>query len=265
MNYLAVGQGGAEAIDYPNVYTAPVNSGGMVVLSRYPILADEVRTFRNLPWEAMPDNRRVDDSTTGTADEFVVPLSSKSHWDVPIDIDGIALHVLASQPAAPADDALRNADEIRFWADYIAADDMSWIVDDAGLTGGLDATSEFVIVGDLNADPVDGGSVEGAIQQLLDLDRIQDPQPTSEGAVEAAEQQGAANATQRGDPALDTADFADDPSPGNLRTDYVLPSDGLDIVDTGVFWPPSDDPLSTLVGGEPIASSDHHLVWADVH
>ena len=71
------------------------------------------------------------------------------------------------------------------------------------------------------------------------------------------------NETQLGDPATDTADLADDPAPGNLRTDYILPSLGLEIVDAGVFWPPADDPLSTLVS-DPATSSDHRLVWVDL-
>jgi hypothetical protein len=157
----------------------------------------------------------------------------------------------------------RNADEIRFWADYVAADDTAWIVDDAGSAGGLAPDAEFVIVGDQNSDPVDGDSVAGSIQQLLDLERVRDPAPTSEGAVEAATTQAGANATHEGDPALDTADFTDD-APGNIRADYALPSAGLEVVGSGVFWPPSDDPLSSLTGVYPFPSSDHRLVWVDI-
>jgi hypothetical protein len=305
-NYLAVPQHDGEAIDYPFWFTAEVNAGersgfdldrdgtaggagdafglgefpgqaGMVVLSRYPILGDGVRAFQHVLWASMPDARLPDDPSTPeladwySAEELaVLPLASASFWDVPIDVDGDVVHLLASAPAAPGpngiDDpaTLRNADEIRFWADYIAGNDTGWIVDDAGVAGGLDVDAEFVIVGDLNADPVDGDSVDGAIQQLLDLEAVQDPLPTSDGAVEAAELQAAANATHEGDPALDTADFVDDPAPGNLRVDYVLPSDGFDVVDAGVFWPASDDPQSALVGGDPAVSWDHHLVWADL-
>jgi hypothetical protein len=45
---------------------------------------------------------------------------------------------------------------------------------------------------------------------------------------------------------------------------YVLPSKQLRIVDAGVFWPLSDDPLFDLVGTFPFPSSDHRLVWIDV-
>jgi hypothetical protein len=305
-NYLEVGQGGADPIEYPNWFTAPVNTGvqsgfdldndgtvggpgdafgfgefpgqyGMVVFSRHPILTDDVRTFQNLLWTSMPDARLPDDPATPepadwySADELaVLPLSSKSHWDVPIDVNGEVIHVLASHPTPPTFDGdedrngLRNADEIRAWADYADGEETSWIVDDAGIAGGLAANAEYVIVGDLNADPVDGDSLPGAIQQLLDLDGVHDPLPSSDGAVEAAEVQAGANTIHEGDPALDTADFADDPAPGNLRADYVLASGGFDVADAGVFWPSSDDPHSALVGGDPATSSDHRLVWADL-
>ncbi len=199
----------------------------------------------------------------------MLPLSSKSHWDVPIDVGGRTIHLLAAHPTPPVFDGpedrngTRNADEIGFWAYYVAGTDTSWIVDDAGVSGGLAADAEFVIVGDLNSDPVDGDSVAGATQQVLQLNGIQDPAPTSGGAVEAAGAQGLINETHSGDPALDTADFTDD-APGNLRADYVLPSAGLEVVDAGVFWPTTDDELSSLVTTDPLASSDHRLVWVDL-
>ena len=120
-----------------------------------------------------------------------------------------------------------------------------------------------MVLGDQNADPLDGDSVDAAIDQLLDHRRVQDPAPRSAGGVEAAALQGGANATHRGDPALDTADFADT-APGNLRADYVLPSLTLPPVASGVFWPKQADPLSALTGVFPFPSSDHRLVWVDV-
>jgi len=75
--------------------------------------------------------------------------------------------------------------------------------------------------------------------------------------------QGGANLTHRGDPAFDTADFADS-SPGNLRADYVLPRRDLEIRGSGVFWPQSSSPVFKPIGVFPFPSSDHRLVWADV-
>ena len=98
-----------------------------------------------------------------------------------------------------------------------------------GNKGGLAAGSSFVIMGDQNADPVDGDSFDNAIQQLLQNPGINtNVIPTSGGAAQQAELQGGANANQKGNPYFDTADFADG-TPGNLRTDYVLPSADLQI------------------------------------
>lgn len=250
---------------------------GMAVLSKYPIDTDAVRTFQQFLWKDMPGALLPDDpATPEPADWFspeeleVVRLSSKSHWDLPVRVGRQTVHVLASHPTPPTFDGpedrngRRNHDEIRFWADYVTPGRASrYIYDDDGGRGGLRPGASFVVVGDQNADPLDGDSYDVAIDQLLGHHRIQDPAPTSTGAVEAAALQGGANATHTGDPALDTADFADT-TPGNLRADYVLPSRDLRVRDAGVFWPTLSDPLSRLTGVYPFPSSDHRLVWVDV-
>ncbi|WP_374316168.1 endonuclease/exonuclease/phosphatase family protein [Microbacterium sp.] len=304
-NYLEVSQNGAAPAEYPYAFVAPSNTGvpsgfdlnnngvvsggddafgfgvfegqyGMVVLSKHPIVTDEVRTFQHFLWRDMPGALLPDDPATAASADWYSPeeldvfrLSSKSHWDVPVEVGGHTVHVLASHPTPPTFDGvedrngLRNHDEIRFWADYVTPGKGRYIYDDDGGRGGLSPSSSFVILGDQNADPLDGDSVDAAIDQLLDHRWIVDPQPTSAGAVEAAALQGGANATHLGDPAYDTADFADG-APGNLRADYVLPSRDLRPVDAGVFWPVQADPLSALTGVFPFPSSDHRLVWVDV-
>jgi hypothetical protein len=123
----------------------------------------------------------------------------------------------------------------------------------------------FVIAGDQNSDPLDGDSIPGAIQQLLDHPLVNTQvTPASAGGPEQAALQGGANVTHLSDPAFDTADFADS-APGNLRADYVLPRRNLKIVDAAVFWPTTDDPLFPLVGVFPFPSSDHKLVWIDIN
>lgn len=103
----------------------------------------------------------------------MVRLSSKSHWDVPVAVGGRAIRVLASHPTPPTFDGVedrngrRNHDEIRFWADYITPGQGRYIYDDEGERGGLSPSQSFVIVGDQNADPLDGDSVDAAIDQLL--------------------------------------------------------------------------------------------------
>lgn len=304
-NYLAVGQGGADPVDYPYAYVAPSNTGvpsgfdlnnnggvgggddafgfgafegqyGMAILSKYPIDTENVRTFRNFLWKDMPGALLPDNpATPEPADWYspeelgVVRLSSKSHWDVPVNVGGETVHVLASHPTPPTFDGpedrngRRNHDEIRFWADYVTPGKSAYIVDDEGGKRGLLPSEPFVIVGDQNADPLDGDSVDAAISQLLESKQVTDPLPASAGAVEAAALQGGANAAHEGAPRYDTADFADK-APGNLRADYVLPSRRTRVLDSGVFWPTQADPLSRLTGTYPFPSSDHRLVWVDL-
>jgi len=180
------------------------------------------------------------------------------------------VHFLVSHPTPPVFDGqedrngTRNHDEIRFWADYISPGRSGYIYDDNGISGGLKPGSMFVIAGDQNSDPLDGDSIPGSIQQLLDHPLVNTKvTPSSPGGTEQAALQGGANATHLSDPAFDTADFADF-APGNLRADYVLPRKNLRIIDAGVFWPLSTDPLFPLVGVFPFPSSDHRLVWVDV-
>ena len=256
---------------------------GMVIYSKYPIDTENIRTFQNFLWQDMPGALLPDNPNTPEANDWYSPeelevfrLSSKSHWDIPIEVNGETIHVLASHPTPPTFDGpedrngTRNHDEIRFWSDYITPGEGSYIYDDAGDYGGLAPGSSFVIMGDQNADPNDGDSVNNAILQLLDNPLINTSiTPSSEGGSEQAALQGGANTTHITDPAFDTADFADG-TPGNLRVDYVLPSQNLEITDVAVFWPESTEPQFPLVGtfnpnipgGFP--SSDHRLVRVDV-
>jgi hypothetical protein len=262
---------------------------GMAILSKYPIDEEAVRTFQQFRWRDMPNAQLPDDPATPQPSDWYAseileqfPLSSKSHWDVPIRVNGERIHLLASHPTPPTFDGAedrngrRNHDEIRFWVDYTGpAEQGAYIYDDNGKHGGL-APAEtrepgplapgtlFVILGDLNGDPHDGDGPEG-IAALLDSPQIlKYPPPASKGAVEQALLQKGANARHRGNPAHDTCDPADDPGPGNLRIDYVLPSANIKFAESGVFWPEASDPLFKLVGVHPFPSSDHRLVWVDV-
>ncbi|MBD2152194.1 phytase [Pseudanabaena sp. FACHB-1277] len=264
---------------------------GMLLLSKYEIDTANIRTFQNFLWKDMPNSLLTNDPTVDnpatavnenlngfySAQEIaVLRLSSKSHWDVPVKINGETVHLLVSHPTPPTFDGTedrngkRNADEIRFWSDYITPDKGGYIYDDKGKKGGIANGSSFVIMGDQNADPRDGDSFNNAIRQLLLNPNINtNSTPASLGGVQQAALQGNANNNHKGNPAFDTADFADG-APGNLRTDYVLPSTDLQITNSAVYWPLNSDPNFPLVGtfnaslpgGFP--SSDHRLVYADV-
>ena len=306
-NFLQVSHNGSAPIKYRYSFVAPSNTGiptgkdldnngmigggndafgfgafpgqfGMVVYSKYPIATDDVRTFQLFRWEDMPGN--LIPTPFYSPDEVdILRLSSKSHWDIPIRIGKKTVHFLVSHPTPPVFDGpedrngRRNFDEIRLWADYISPGKSDYIYDDKGQFGGLKPGELFVIAGDQNSDPVDGDSIPGSIQQLLEHPLVDaKTTPESAGAIEAAALQGGANLTHKGDPRFDTADFADT-APGNLRADYVLPRKNLKVVDSGVFWPLRSSPLFRLtgvfdfaqwgpVGGFP--TSDHRSVWIDV-
>jgi endonuclease/exonuclease/phosphatase family metal-dependent hydrolase len=299
-NYLSSSADWAteEPLHYPHFWTAAVNTGvatgrdldhdgnsdgpgdaygfgrfpgqyGMLLLSRFPVRTQQVRTFQKLLWKQMPNpllpvHPDTQQNWYSEQDLQMFRLSSKSHWDVPVEVGGHVLHLLASHPTPPAFDGAedrngrRNHDEIRLWRDYLTPDANSWIQDDAGTSGGLPADAAFVILGDLNADPVDGGSVPGAIQQLLQHPRVQpEPVPTSDGGEQAAAEQQGANRAHRGPAAADTADFSDR-AVGNLRVDYVLPSRDLKVLSARVFWP------ATGAAVDLIDCSDHRLVFVDL-
>lgn len=264
--------------DFPGQY-------GMAVYSKYPIDTTNIRTFQTFLWKDMPGALLPDNSSTPAANDYYSPaelnvfrLSSKSHWDVPININGEIVHALVSHPTPPVFDGpedrngKRNHDEIRFWADYVTPEEGSYIYDDRGTVGGLAPNASFVIMGDQNADPFDGDSFDKAIWQLLDNPRVNtgvtSTLPASLGGIQQVAD-GGNDVNHKGNPAFDTADFGDaGNNPGNLRVDYVLPSADLPINDAGVFWPLTTDPLYRLVGDRQTAentpTSDHSLVWADI-
>ena len=265
---------------------------GMAVYSRYPIDKTGIRTFQKFLWKDMPGAKLPDDPATPAPADWYSPaelnvfrLSSKSHWDLPILIGRKVVHFLTSHPTPPVFDGAedrngtRNYDEIRFWADYISPGKSGYIYDDGCVVGGacrrggLKPGSLFVIAGDQNSDPLDGDSIPGAIQQLLDHPLVNAKvTPSSEGAFEQSMAQKGANTTHRSDAHFDTADFGvphpvtgEDTAPGNLRADYVLPRKNMQIVDAEVFWPLSTSEFFRLVGVRVPAfpTSDHRLVWID--
>ncbi len=293
--YLEVPQAGQAPIRYDYRYLAPVNTGepsgldldndgrtdgpndawgygthpgqyGMLVLSRFPIDALAVRSFRHFLWKDLPDARRPlhPDGTPWHADAIwaQLRLSSKSHWDVPIRTALGTVHFLVSHPTPPVFDGpedrngARNADEIALWNHYLSDPDAAWLCDDRGACGGLAADARFVLAGDLNADRDDGDGRREAIAALLDNPRVDAAfVPRSEGAGPAAAGYGF---ERRGDVSAHTGDFG--PRSGTLRIDYLLPSKkGFSILAGGVFWPPEGAPEA-----EWTRVTDHHMVWLDL-
>ncbi|WP_227270779.1 endonuclease/exonuclease/phosphatase family protein [Roseobacter weihaiensis] len=217
--------------------------GGMAILSRYPILTDEVRDFSQMLWKDFPGALlpQVDGVPFPSAEaQAIQRLSTTAHWVVPVEVPEIGrvdlLTFHASPPVfdGPEDrNGKRNHDEIRFWQLYL----------DGAFGPAPDA--QFILLGDANQDPDKGEGLKPAIRSLLSDPRLQDPQPESAGALAAS-----------GDPD-DTADW-DDPVPGNMRVDYVLPSADWRVIGSGVHWPEGD------AGEIAILASRHKLVWVDL-
>ena len=296
--FLAVPQNGQQPISFAHRFVAESNTGidsgvdlngdgklsepddafgygafpgqyAMAVLSNQKIDTEKVRTFQKFLWKDMPSamwpvNPETKEPWYSDDAKEIFRLSSKSHWDLPIVVGNTSIHFLVSHPTPPVFDGdedrngKRNHDEIRIWSDYINGS-ADYLYDDNGGTGGLADDAKFVIAGDLNADPNDGDSTDGAIRQLTTHARINnDFIPRSTGGESYAVEQAGANAEHVGDPANDTGDF-NDRSVGNVRIDYVLPSKNLTVTNSGVFWPAADEPDGKLAD-----ASDHHLIWIDV-
>ncbi|MEL7347740.1 MAG: endonuclease/exonuclease/phosphatase family protein [Pseudomonadota bacterium] len=236
----------------------------MAVLSRYPL--SDLRTWRLFPWSAMPaaNRPRQPDGTPlhSEATWAALRLSSKTHLAVTAETPAGPMVLVAAHPTPPVFDGpadrngRRNADEIRLLQAILEGPD--WLVDDEGAPGGVEEAA-YVVAGDLNADPADGDARREGLMMLLEGALVQDPAPRSDGGSAAATAQGGANLSHQGDPALDTSDWRDEPGPGNLRVDYVLPAPDLTVTGAGVYWPAPGEP-----GARAAAASDHRLVWVDV-
>ncbi len=288
--YLKKDQQGSKGIDYPYYYYSTVNTGqpspydldnngkkdnygndawaygnypgqyGMVLLSRYPIDMSKVRSFQNFKWKDMPGALKpvkADGSDWYEAAAWAqFPLSSKSHWDIPVTVGDKTIHVLTSHPTPPTFDGpedrngKRNHDEIRFWKDYISGPVGNYIIDDKGIRGSLPSGANFVILGDQNASPVEGDAISEGIRSLLAHPNVNsDLIPASNG--------GSLHSPNNSQAKNHTAFW-------RMRADYVLPSHtGFKVLNAGVFWPAIGEPLSELVEKRE-SSSDHRLVWVRV-
>jgi endonuclease I len=250
---------------------------GFVVLSKHPIDTANARTFQKFLWKDMPNAMLPDNpNIVGTGDWYspaelnVFRLSSKTHADVPVLINGTPVHILASHPTPPVFDegapwitgvdhnGRRNSDEIRFWNDYITPANSAYIYDDtetsAAPGGGLPPNSRFIICGDQNSDNNEGDGTDPAIKQLIGgIATVGGAAIPANILVNSTFVPGGGAGT---DPD-DTAAFS-----GGVRVDYALPSTfGFTVNSGGVFWPSatSDDPIVAA-----LAATDHHLVYVNL-
>lgn len=176
--------------------------GGLLLLSRFPILSNQSVNHTSRLWAYAPDAVLPAGYFT-TEETEVIRLHSVAAWDVPIQMPSGILHILMSKAGPPVFDGpedrngLRNANEITFWSEYIKHID-----------------APFVIMAGLNNDPDEGEGLKPAINALLRSPQITDPKPRSSAFGMATV----------------NWDF------GKLRVDYILPSRRLEVKASGVDW-----------------------------
>lgn len=293
--YLAEPQYGQVAIDYPYRYCPPTNTGllceadldgdgertlpqdgqgygfhhghfSFVVLSRYPLIEEDIRSWQTLLWQQMPDNHMPEGYYSPEA-MAQLRLSSKNHLLLPVQVGHQRFQLLCAHPTPPVFDgperrnARRNHDELRLLTDII--NDEAYLTDDQGNPGGLAKDAPFVLLGDLNADLHDGEGMVLALRHLLYHPRVH--RVVSEGKLTPKSLGGRFFRPWK----LRRGRSSEWTHLSGLRLDYVLPSADFDVLNSGVFWPDKKDLLRRLVTGEDgkeraDISSDHRLVWVDV-
>ncbi len=212
---------------------------GMAVLSRYPIMADEISDLSGLLWREVPGAtlpRHPDGSPFPTPQaQAVQRLSTTAHWALPVAVtEDTRLTLLVFKAAPPLFDGaedrngLRNADEIRLWQVFLAGQLPKEI--------GPPPSSRFLIAGGANLDPNKGAGHREVIAGVLQDPRLQDPHPRSSQA------------------GTDTVDWGED---RRMRVDYLLPSRDLQVIAAGVEWPDSPEAAAAK-------ASRHRLVWVDI-
>ncbi|NTU42950.1 MAG: endonuclease/exonuclease/phosphatase family protein [Nitrospirales bacterium] len=250
-------QRGEALLVYPYQYIGPTNSGiptglphpfeqkgfglfegqyGIALFSRFPIITDEIRCFDGFPWSAMSGGFSCAGGLTGMLPGGF-PLFSTNLIDIPIETGVGAIHVVLLHACIPVKGALnrqRNRDQLLFLKEYVGGGELPGEMR-------FDQGRGFVVMGDLNADPLRGGGAHEAVRSLL-----ADPLFCSLPAEKQTFLAGGG---------------VEDPSPGHdglsLRLDYILPSRDFVVLENGVFLP--DDPGWWKIARR---ASDHFFVYA---
>lgn len=238
---------------YPGQYA-------MGIYSKYPIDVDNVRTMRRLLWRDVPDNRIPTEDVVEELDGEEEPwgwlteaemrrfrVSSKTHADVPIRVGDETIHAVIAHPTPPVFDGpenfngRRNHGENKLLGDYVGG--AEYVYDDDGCEGGLDEDEPFVILGDLNTEEGDEQTFDVIGEHVYGNPRVNtEGIPTSPGGRAAGNERWTAG--------------------WEAQSDYVLPSQEFDVVDSAVFWPhPEEEPeLNELAD----RASDHFMLWSEV-
>lgn len=222
--------------------------GGMLLLSRQPIIDTAVRDFSNLLWRDLPGHLMPPDTPPELRE--TLRLSSTAHWEVPVQLPDCpgrqsrALRLLAYHATPPVFDGpedrngRRNHDETAFWLALLE-----------GKLGHPPPAPPFVLLGDSNLDPMDGDGRPAAIRAVLHHPSLQDPAPRRSPRPQ--------DPRHMGDPRLDTAIY---PQIGGLRVDLVLPSRDLTVVAAGLL----DGDGQPELAADLALASRHLPVWVEL-
>eukprot|EP00775_Hariotina_reticulata_P012942 gene12942-13070_t len=330
--YLSVPQGPALLpLYFKHTFLAPVNTGlpsgidfdhdgksagpqdcfgfghhpgqyGMVLLSRFPIKNSAARTFQLFKWRDMPGALLPVDPDSGLpwfsqSDLQVLRLSSKSHWDVPVEVpctaadsrqggvrpsssgsDGSGkcqtVHVLLHHPTPPVFDGrerrnmLRNHDEIRLFADYVGCSACAAAAArSSSLPDGEGSDGSTYLYDDRG---MKGGLASGSSFVIMG-DHNADPNDGESyhhairqllecpciNASYVPASEGGREAGNRRQ--TDKTPPETKTSSFDLRVDYILPSRDLEVAGGAVWWPVKADPDSQL-----LEASDHRPVYLDI-
>ena len=265
----------------------------IALLSIHEIDKKNTRTFQEFKWKDLPNSKipKIEEITSSTPsgmkvgdnwftnDEWNnIRLSSKNHLDVPIKIKKgnttETINLLISHPTPPAFELggtkvnyWRNKGEIDFWTHYI--NNEPTLYDDKGNKGGIDGTkNKFVILGDLNSDYFSGNGIQdkiNGITGLLNSKLLNSSVATGNSIAISNGGKLEPNSKIHSKPESRTSTFG-------LRVDYSLPSNNLEILNTGIYWQAEgeegrllfNDPRIGQYGNGKEISSDHRFVWTTI-
>lgn len=193
--------------------------GSMALLSRFPIVTEEITDFSTMLWRDLPDAllpEKDGQPFPSSQAQAIQRLSSHGHWAVPVDHPVLGRITLLTYHATPPvfdgpedRNGKRNHDETAFWSHYLAG------------AFGAPPQGRFILTGDANLDPDRGDGIGVAMQRLLANALLQDPLPDQP-----------------------TATFA---QTGPMRVDYVLPSADWRVSGAQVMPPDPDASRHALV------------------
>lgn len=202
---------------------------GILILSRFPILEDQIQDFTKRLWtEVAPETplaKLIPDEARS-----IQRLSSVASLAVPLEVAPNQVIWLLTHHATPPvfdgpedRNGYRNADENLFWLNYLD-----------GRYGTLPADT-FVLAGVFNLDPKRGEGHQSVMTQILEDERLQDP------FLNWPEED------------VHTARFN---SAGPLRLSYILPAHDVVVLGQGMSQDITHSDIRT--------ESRHRLLWVDI-